>query len=141
MSVQLKTSKISIKNLFKDLLVEMKGFKYEMTLYVLLSKVKSKDLIEYSTVNLNSLTKTVTDKKYFLKDCFNEIIFRPENWISHGSGWNVEETISQYLNISSYKSLSGSTYCKLPKELSNLMKGLIKIQNGNKKCFLWFHVR
>ena len=65
---QLKTSKISIENLFKDLLVRMKGFKYQITLYVLLSKVKSKDLIEYSTVYLNSLTKTVIDKKYFLED-------------------------------------------------------------------------
>ena len=38
---KLKTSKISIKNLFKDLLMEMKGFKYQITLQVLLSKVKS----------------------------------------------------------------------------------------------------
>ena len=30
---QLKTSKISIENLFKDLLVRMKGFKYQITLY------------------------------------------------------------------------------------------------------------
>ena len=47
---QLKASKISIENLFKDLLVEMKGFKNEITLNVSLSKVKSKDFIEYSTV-------------------------------------------------------------------------------------------
>ena len=106
-----------IKNLFKDLLVEMKGFKYQITFYILLSKVKSRNLIEYSTVHLNSLTKTVIGKKYFLDQCFNEIIFRLENWISHGSGWNVEEITSQYLNISSYKPLSGSTYFKLPKEL------------------------
>ena len=63
--VQLKTSKISIENLFKDLLVEMKGFKYQITLYVLLSKVKSSGLIEYSPVYFNSLTKTVIGNKYF----------------------------------------------------------------------------
>ena len=62
---QLKSSEISIENLFKDLLMEMKGFKYQITLQVLLSKVKSKDYIEYSTVYLNSLTKTVIGKKYF----------------------------------------------------------------------------
>ena len=116
MITQLKSSEICIENLFKDLLVGMKGFKYQITLQVLLSKVKSKDLIEYSTVYLNSLTKTVIGgNAYFLDQCFNEIIFRLENWISHGSGWNVEEIISQYLNISSYKPLSGSTYCALPK--------------------------
>ena len=78
---------------------------------------------------------------YFLNQCFNEIIFRLENWISHGSGWIVDNILSQYLNISSYKPLSGSTYCKLPKELSHPMKSLINIQNDDNKCFLWCHVR
>ena len=82
---QLKSNEISIKDLFKDLLAELKGFKYQITLDVLLSKVKSSDLIEYSTVYFNSLTKTVIGDNYFLEDCFQEIIFRLENWISHGS--------------------------------------------------------
>ena len=34
--IQLESSKISIENLFKELLVELKGFKYQITLYVLL---------------------------------------------------------------------------------------------------------
>ena len=51
---QLQTSEISIKNLFNDLLMELKGFKYQITLQVLLSKVKSSNFIEYSTVYLNS---------------------------------------------------------------------------------------
>ena len=34
--VQLKTSKLSIKNLFSDLLNETKGFKYQITVKVLL---------------------------------------------------------------------------------------------------------
>ena len=76
--IQLKSSKMVIKNLFKDLLVETNGFKYQITLCVLLSKVKSSDLIEYSPIYLNSLTKTVIVNKYFLDQCFNEIIFRLE---------------------------------------------------------------
>ena len=64
----------------------MKDFKYQITLCVLSSKVKSSDFIEYSRIYLNSLTKTVTGEKYYLNECFNEIIFRFENWISHGSG-------------------------------------------------------
>ena len=55
--VQLKPSKISIENLFGDLLVEIKGFKYQITLQVLLSKVKSSDFTEYSPVYFNSVTK------------------------------------------------------------------------------------
>ena len=41
MIVQLKASEISIKELFKDLLIELKGFKYQITLAVLLSKMKN----------------------------------------------------------------------------------------------------
>ena len=107
---------------------------------VLLSKVKNSDLIEYSTIYFNSLTKTVIGDKYFLDQCFNEIAFRLKIWVSHGSGWNVEELVSQYLNLSSYLLLSGSTYVKLPKELNHPMKGLINTQDNNNKCFLWCHV-
>ena len=39
--VQLKASKISIVELLKDLLIELKGFKYQITLAVLLSKMKN----------------------------------------------------------------------------------------------------
>ena len=37
--------------------------------------------------------------------------------------------------------MSGSTYIKLPAELSHPMKGLINIKNNYNKCFLWCHVR
>ena len=51
--VQLKASEISTVELFKDLLIELKGFKYQIALCVLLSKVKSSDLVEYSPVYFN----------------------------------------------------------------------------------------
>ena len=38
--VQLEASKLSIKNLFSDLLNETKGFKYQITVKVLLKKYK-----------------------------------------------------------------------------------------------------
>ena len=139
--VKLKASKISIRKLFKDLLIELKGFKYQITLCVLLSKVKNSDLVEYSPVYFNSLTKTVIGDNFKLDQCFNEIIYRLENWISHGSGLIVKENISQYLNLSSYLPLSGSTYLELPAELQHPMKGLINIKNNDNKCFLWCHVR
>ena len=46
--IQLESSKSSIKDLFKDLLNEMKGFKYQITLKTLLSKEKQDKSIEYS---------------------------------------------------------------------------------------------
>ena len=87
------------------------------------------------------MPKTVINNKFGLDQSFQEIIYRLDNWISHGSGWIVEETISQFLNVSSYLPLRGSTYIKLPIELSHPMKGLINIKNNDNKCFLWCHVR
>ena len=139
--VQLKASEISIKELFKDLLIQLKGFKYQIKLTVLLSKMKNSGEVEYSPVYFNSLTKTVINSnKFNLDQAFQKIIHRLENWISHGSGWIVEEIISQFLNLSSYLPLNGSTYIKLP-ILNHPIKGLINISNDDNKYFLWCHVR
>ena len=72
--IQLKSSEIVIKDLFKNLLLDLKGFKYQLTLNILLSKQKSSNEIEYRSVYFNSLTKTVIGNNYFLEDCFQEII-------------------------------------------------------------------
>ena len=58
------------------------------------------------------------------------------NWINEGSGWIVKLIDSQYINISTYRPLSGSSYVKLPAELRNLKKGPINIKNNDRKCFL-----
>ena len=63
--VQLEVSKSSIEDLFKDLLNEIKGFKYQITLAVLLSKIKTDGSIEYSSVYFNSATKTVINSGKF----------------------------------------------------------------------------
>ena len=64
-----------------------------------------------------------------------------DNWIREGSGWIVELIESQYINISTYRPLSGSSYVDLPVELKNPKKGRINIKNKDKKCFLWCYVR
>ena len=58
-----------------------------------------------------------------------------------GSGWIIEGIHNQYLNVSSYSPLIGSTFIELSNELKHLKKGLINIQNDDNKCFLWCHVR
>ena len=47
---QLKASKPVIKDLFRYLLIEMKGFKYQITMKVLLSKQKENGDREFTTV-------------------------------------------------------------------------------------------
>ena len=63
------------------------------------------------------------------------------NWINERSGWIIESIESQYINISTYRPLLGSSYVNLPIELRNSRKGLINIKNKDQKCFLWCHVR
>ena len=57
--VQLESSKSCIKYLFKDLLDEIKGFKCQITVKVLLRKHKKNGGIEFAPVYFNSTTKTV----------------------------------------------------------------------------------
>ena len=67
--------------------------------------------IEYSTVYFNSVTKTVINSdKYDLDKCFQEILYKIDNWINEGSGWITEAIEAQYVNISVYSPLIGSTY-------------------------------
>ena len=139
--VQLKASELSFKNLFKDLLNKIKGFKYQITLEGLLSKMKNDGNIEYSPVYFNSTSKTVTNFKFGLNQSFQEILYRIDNWISEGSGWIIEEIHNQYLNVSAYSPLIGSTYIELRNELKNPKKELTNIQNDDNKCFLWCYIK
>ena len=68
--VQLEASKSSIKNLLNDLFNETKGFKYQITVKVLLEKIKSNGEIEFASVYLNSLTKAVINHRFRLENYF-----------------------------------------------------------------------
>ena len=126
--------------MFKDLLNEIKGFKYQVTVAVLLSKVKMDGNIEYAPVYFNSITKTVINRDFSLDKSFQEILSRIDNWINEGSGWIVESIDGEHLIVSSYIPLIGSTYIESA-ELKHSMKGLINIKNTNDKYFLWCHTR
>ena len=80
------------------------------------------------------------NNKVKLENSFQEIIYLNDNWFNKGSGWIVESIESQYINISTYRPLSGSSYVKLPAELRSSKKGLINIKNNDQKCFLWCHL-
>ena len=59
--VQLEASKLSIKKFFNDLLNELKGFKYQITVEVLCKKYKLNGEVEFRLVYFNSVTKIVTN--------------------------------------------------------------------------------
>ena len=139
--VQLEASKSSIKDFSKDLLIEMKCFKYQITKTVLLYKHKMDGDTEYSPVYFSSATKTVINFEYCLDKSFQELLCRIDQWINKGSGWIIESIDGEYVNISAYSLLIRITYIKLYSGLKNRRKGLINIKNNDSKCFLWCHTR
>ena len=108
--------------MFKDLLNEIKGFKYQITLKILLSKYKENTDREFAPVYFNSTTKTVIGPKYGLDKSFQETFNRIDNWISEGSGWIIESIDAEYVNIFIYGPLSGSSYIELPDRLKKIRK-------------------
>ena len=132
--IQLYSSKGRIIKLFGELLSGMKGFQYQITLFVTLEKSKLDGTVEYAAVYLNSFVKTVTN--YGFEDSISEILFRLDNWINEGSGWVIERVNDQYLNISQYSPLVGSSFIELPGELRNSKKGLINLRKSYNKCFM-----
>ena len=51
-----------------------------------------------------------------------------DDWINEGSGWIVELIESQYINISTYRPWSGSSYVNFPAELRSLRKSTNQYQ-------------
>ena len=88
----------------------MKGFKDQITVIAVLCKYKINGDIEYAPVYFNSATKTVINSdKYDLDKSFHKILYRIDNWINEGYGWIIESINGEYVNISMYSPLIGST--------------------------------
>ena len=96
--------------MFSDLLNETKGFKYQITVEVLLKKYKHNVETEFRLVSFNSATKTVANHIFKLENSLEEILYTIDVWINNGFGWVIELTESQYINISTYRPLSRSCY-------------------------------
>ena len=101
--VQLEASKSSIKDLFSNLLNETKGFKYQITVKILLKKYKLNEEIEFAPVYFNSVTELVINNQFKLEKSFQEILYKIDACINNRSGWIIESIELQYINISTYR--------------------------------------
>ena len=79
--------------------------------------------------------------KYNLGKSIQKILYRTGNRVNEKSGWIIEIVPAEYVSISVYSPLSGSTCIKLSCVLKYSMKVLINIKNNDNKCFLWCHIR
>ena len=60
--------------------------------------------------------------KFDLDKYFQEILYRIDGWTDESSGWIIESIKSQYIGISTFETLIGSSYIKLPAELRSPKK-------------------
>ena len=97
--------------------------------------------IEFAPVYFNSVTKRVVNHRFRLESSFQNILQMIDVWINKESGWNVELIQSQYINVCTYRPLSGSFYINLPVELRIPRKGESNIEKKDQKYFFCWHVR
>ena len=64
----------------------MKGFKYQITVKVLLWKYKGSGYKEFAPVYFNFATKIVINSEYNLDISFQEILYRADNLVNEGYG-------------------------------------------------------
>ena len=102
----------------------------------MLKKYKPNEEIEFCPVFFNPTTKTAINHKFSLESAFQEVLYRINNWINDRSGCIVELIESQYINILTYRTLSGIS-CRIACKIkgSKKKKELISIKNNNQKCF------
>ena len=101
----LYVSKNSIKNLFDGLLREKRSFKYVVSTKIILKKRINDNEHKHSTVYFSSLVKTVINRRYQLKDSFEEMLNLLDIWINESSAWTMDQIDGLYINTSNYKPL------------------------------------
>ena len=139
--IQSQKSRNAINHLFKNLLIQTKGFKFVETLQVKFVKYSNDKKISKNGY-FNSTTDLIineTDIKLSLQASQQQILNKIAQWISEESGWTIQSIENHYINTVNYNPLKGSSYIKLPQELKN--RSLINLQNKDNECFRWCHIR
>ena len=127
----------------------MNGFKFIRTLKITFCKhyidpETKKPAFIYETSYFNGKTKTLTnldDIEYGINESDHRIMYFVNQWVSEGSGWTIDRLVGDFLNITLYNPLSGSSYVKLPAKLGNSRKGLFNLKNEDNECFRSCHIR
>ena len=135
-------AKTSIKDLFKELLREKRGFKYTLVAEITLKGWNNaSNRYDIETTFIRSNAVTVINQRFNFEVSYEIIKNILDIWTGFGSGRIIDKIENIYINIANYDPLAGSSYFPLPPELRNSMKGLIYLKNKYIKCFEWCHVR
>ena len=137
--LELKDTESTIKSKLIELLTQLKGFKFMITLVLVFKKIESEDKTKYNSFYSSSkaeviINESAIDDKF--QSLYTTIITNIQKSLGKGSGSIIDSVINHTVSISKYNPLAGSSYIKLPKELDHPRKGLINIQNtDDNECF------
>ena len=141
---QLTASRQVVRGILVGELKKMGGIKYTETVKVRMSKEVGDGKTKKDSVYFKSKTGTVTNFEDIEATAAQNqltVLARIETFQNLGSNWIILNIESHYVNIAMYKPLAGSSYMKLPADISNSMCGLINMKNDDEKCFVWSHIR
>ncbi|CAB3999568.1 Gastrula zinc finger [Paramuricea clavata] len=141
---QMTASRQVVRGILVNELKRMGGLKYTETLKVRMSKEIGDGKTKEDSVYFKSKTGTATNFEDIESTAAQNqltILSRIETFQNLGSNWIILNIESHYVNIAMYKPLRGSSYMKLPGDISNPKCGLINMKNNDNLCFLWSHVR
>lgn len=126
--VQLQNTRVSISQLFGQILAETKGFKFVETLVVTFNKRKDDKILYSEPLYINGRAQIVISPNDFLPSLElsqQKILNGIGVWLSEGSGWTISTINEHYINDAVYDPLKGNSYVQLPAELQHHRKGLI----------------
>ncbi|CAB3979147.1 Gastrula zinc finger, partial [Paramuricea clavata] len=141
---QLTASRQVVRGILVNELKRMGGLKYTETIKVRMSKEIGNGKTKKDSIYFKSKTGTATNFEDIESTAAQNqltILSRIETFQNLGSNWIILNIESHYVNIAMYKPLKGSSYMKLPGDISNPKCGLINMKNNDNMCFLWSHVR
>ena len=141
---QMTASRQVVRSILVNELKRMGGLKYTETIKVRMSREVGDGKTKKDSIYFKSKTGTVTNFEDIENTAANNqlsILSRLDTFQNLGSNWIILNIESHYVNIAMYKPLAGSSYMKLPEDISNSKCGLINIENDDNMCFVWCHVR
>ena len=116
-------AKSSINNLFRDLLREKRGFKYNLLSIITLKRWNNEiNTYDIETIHIKTKAITVTNQRFNLNSAYQELKHRLDIWSGLGSGWIIDSIEAIFIDIANYDQLAGSSYIPLLSELNNPKK-------------------
>ena len=104
-------AKRSIKDFFKDLLREKRGFKYNLVAEITLKRWNNAiNRYDIETIFIRSGAVTVINQRFNLEASYEILKNILDIWTGFGSGWIIDKIENIYIDIANYDPLAGSSY-------------------------------